>query len=199
MNMTKIGFLGVGLLVATACGRATPAADTPQAPPPAVTVQNAALLVRPTTPSLPTPIAIEIESLIALLPESSGWTRSTPTGKQLTLGVPMSFAQADYDQDDRSIKLEITDSALNQLAIMPLSTMMTTGFYERTIDGYKKAIKLGASPGFESWENELKEAQVTVIVNDRFIVTGRGRNVDNVDVVRALVQAVDLSKLAGLR
>ena len=199
MNMIKIASLSLALLIAAACGRATPAADTPHAPPPSPPVQNASLLVRPVTPSVPTPLAVEIETLIALLPDSSGWTRSSPTGKQITLGVPMTFAQADYDQEDSSIKLEITDSALNQLALMPLSTMMTAGFHERTTDGYKKAIVLGGSPGFESWEDELKEAQITVIVGDRFIVTGRGRNVESVDAVRSLVQAVDLSKLAGLK
>ena len=136
---------------------------------------------------------------MALLPDSSGWTRTTPIGKQIALGVPMAVAQADYDREDSSIKLEITDSALNPLALLPLTTMMTTGFHERTVDGYKKAVVLGGSPGFESWEDELKEAQITVIVSDRFIVTGRGRNVESADVVRSLVQAVDLSKLAGLK
>jgi len=77
--------------------------------------------------------------------------------------------------------------------------MMMVGHNERSNDGYKKAATIDSYPGFETWENEPKEAQVTALVANRFIVTARGRNVDSVDIVRSFVQSVDLAKLATLK
>jgi hypothetical protein len=83
--------------------------------------------------------------------------------------------------------------------LAPMSMFLMSSYSERTSDGYKKATTIGGSPGFESWENEDKDAEVTVVVGNRFVVSGKGRNVENVDVVRSFVQAIDLSKLSALK
>ena len=135
-----------------------------------------------------------------MLPDApSGWTRGKTKGNQMSMGISMSHAEVDYEKGDASIHLEITDTSFNQLMLAPISMMLAAGYSERSSDGYKKSMTLGGSPGFETWEYDSKVGEVTVVVGNRIIVTAKGHNVDNADVVKALVQAVDQAKLKDLK
>jgi hypothetical protein len=142
---------------------------------------------------------VDFEQLVALVPDLPGWTRTTPRGQQVSMGVPISQANAEYTKGDGDIKLEIADSAFNPLILGPLSMMLVRTYSERTADGYKQFAAIGGSPGFESWQNEAREAEVTVVVAHRFVVTASGDNVDSLEPVRSLVKAIDLAKLAALK
>jgi hypothetical protein len=200
-------------IVVASCGGSKPATDAtatstpapaaaPSATPSAATDPAKAMqqlgqafqqMGKQTTP------AVDFEHLVALLPEFSGWTRSKPKGEQQSMGITMSRAHAEYEKGESSIELEIVDSSFNQLVLTPLSMYLAAGFSERSTDGYKKATPLAGHPGFESWENDAKRAEVTVVVANRFIVHGTGRSVDSAAPVKALVQSVDLGKLAALK
>jgi len=143
--------------------------------------------------------AVDFEKLVELLPEPAGWTRSKPNGKQMSMGISMSQAEASYEKGESTVRLEITDSSFNQLYLAPMSMMLMSTYSERSSEGYKKAASLNGSPGFEEWEIEPKEGTVTVVVANRFVVTARGRSVDNIEAVRSFVKAVDLAKLAALK
>lgn len=143
--------------------------------------------------------AVDFEQLVALLPEMNGWTRGKPKGEQVSMGVTMSHAKAEYQKGEASIDLDITDSSFNQLVLSPFTMFLAAGYSERTSDGYRKSAALGGHPGFEEWNNESKTGKVTVVVGNRFIVAADGRGLDNVDPVKALVQAVNLGALSGLK
>ena len=143
--------------------------------------------------------AVDYEKLKELMPDVSGWTRSNVRGEQMTMPFKISKASASYAKDSSSIKLEITDSSLNQLVMAPISMFMAVGFEEKSDDGYTKSMKLAGLPGFEKWQEARKDGEVTVVVASRFIVNADGNNVENIDIVRKVVQAVDLSKLAGMK
>ena len=143
--------------------------------------------------------AVDYERLKELIPEISGWTRSAPRGEQVTMPFKISKAGARYEKGDSSIKLDITDSSFNQLLLAPLSMFMAMGFEEKSDDGFTKAVKIAGLPGFEKWQNAGKDGEVTVVVANRFIVQADGNNVENLDVVRKVVTAVDLNKLAGMK
>jgi hypothetical protein len=83
--------------------------------------------------------------------------------------------------------------------LAPLSVFMAAGFAEKSDDGYKKSTTIAGSPGFEQWEKEGKHAEITVIVANRFVVTGKGSEVDSPDVVRKIVESVNFAKLASLK
>ncbi len=199
----RIGWIGAVLVTAAACG-GSPATQN-QTPSPTQTPQNVAQAAQQMAQGLQqmtqnqTAPTVDFEKLVALVPELPGWTRSKPEGKQISMGVSMSRAEAEYTKGDSSISLEIVDSSFNQIMLAPMSMMLMSTYSERTSTGYKKAAPIGGSPGYESWDSEPKEGEVTVVVGNRFIVTAKGRNVDNIDVVRSLVQAIDLAKLAALK
>src|SRR5262245_21454614 len=113
--------------------------------------------------------AVDYEKLKELIPEISGWTRSTPRGEQVTMPFKMSKAEARYEKGSSSIKLEITDSSLNQMVLAPISMFMAMGFEEKSDDGYTKAVKLEEVPGLEKGQDAGKHGELTVVVATRFI------------------------------
>ena len=198
--MMKHRLAAVGLAsLAIACGGAKPA-DPPAAastPAPATSPVPAKPATARTAPR--TADAVGFEQLVALLPEVDGWTRSTPRGEQVSTGVPMSRASARYEQAEAIVDVEVLDSAFHELVLAPIASYLTAGFSERMTHGYRKSAPVSGQPGFEEWNSDRRRAQVTVVVSDRFIVSATGRNVENTDSTRAIVQKIPMTGLAGLK
>jgi len=142
---------------------------------------------------------VEFETLKALLPEVDGWKRTDMTGEMISIPVPYSNATARYTRGDSEVDLEITDTALSQVLLGPATIFMSSGFSEKSDDGYKKALTVNGAPGYEDWNQPAQTADLTVIIANRFVVKGRGRHVANADPVRTVVQAVGFQKLAKLK
>jgi X-X-X-Leu-X-X-Gly heptad repeat protein len=142
---------------------------------------------------------VDYEQLKALLPDVAGWTKSDVKGQQMSMPVATSHAEARYHKDDSHIDLEITDTALSQLLLAPLSMFLASGYSERSDDGFKRATKVGGQPGMEEWNVSSKRGEITAVVANRYIVKATGHDVDGIDPVRKVVEAVDVSKLAALK
>jgi hypothetical protein len=143
---------------------------------------------------------VDFEELKALLPDVAGWTKSDIHGEQQTImGMSQSNAKARYTKGDSTISLEITDSTMNQIVLAPMAMFITSGYEEKSDDGYKKAVQVGGYPGFEEWEKNAKHGQTTAIVANRFIVAADAHSVESPDVARKVVESVNLAKLAVLK
>ena len=142
---------------------------------------------------------VDFEQLKSALPEVSGWSRTNPRGEQVNMPVAISRAEARYTKDKSRVELEIVDTALSQLLIAPVSMFLTSGYSERSDDGFKRSAKIGGQPGFEEWRNDDKRGEVTAVVANRFIVKCTGHQVESLDTVRGVVESVDLGKLATLK
>ena len=190
-RLILVGLASLG----TACGASKPA-DPPV--PAATPVPTAAVAAKPVPRTAPrTADAVGFEQLVALLPEVDGWTRSTPRGEQVSTGVPMSRASARYEQAEAIVDVEVLDSAFHELVLAPIASYLTTGFSERMTHGYRRSSPVGGQPGFEEWNSDRRRAQVTVVINDRFIVSATGRNVESADSTRAIVQKIPMTGLAA--
>jgi X-X-X-Leu-X-X-Gly heptad repeat protein len=143
--------------------------------------------------------AVDYESLKALLPEMDGWTRTDPKGEQVSMPVSHSRAEAHYRKDNSEIELEISDTALSQLLLAPVSMFLQSGYSERSDDGFTRAATIANQPGFEEWNAASHHAEVTAVAGGRFIVRATGDNVASVDPVRQLVESVDMTKLVALK
>jgi len=143
--------------------------------------------------------AVDYEQLKALLPDVDGWTRSDTKGEQLSMPVSYSRGETRYQKDASRIELEIVDSAMNQLLLAPVSMFLSSGYSERSDDGFKRASKIGGMPGMEEWNTNSKHAEVTAVVANRFIVSAKGNDVASLDPVRKIVESVNFSKLAALK
>ena len=80
-----------------------------------------------------------------------------------------------------------------------MTVFMTVGHEERSDDGYSRAITLAGSPGFEKWRKNGSDGEVGVLIAGRFVVNADGNHVENIDVLKNAVQAVDLNKLARMK
>jgi hypothetical protein len=141
---------------------------------------------------------VDYEKLKELLPDVPGWEKTGAKGSQTSMGVSVSTAEAHYKKGDAEVKLEITDTSLSQMLVAPFM-MFGANYSERSDDGYKKGINLNGYTGFEEWEKNSKHAEDHLLVANRFIVHAEASNVDSADPARALVQAVNLQKLASLK
>lgn len=193
----RLVMIGLASLV-IACGGAKPADPPAVAATPAPAASP--VTAKPAAPrATRTATAVGFEQLVPVLPEVEGWTRSTPRGEQVSAGVPMSRASARYEQGEAIVDVEVLDSAFNELVLAPISAYLTAGFAERMTHGYRKAAAINGQPGFEEWNGTTRRAQVTVLVADRFLVNATGRNVENADAPRAIVQNLSLAQLAHVK
>lgn len=144
--------------------------------------------------------AVNYEQLTALIPDVAGWEKSDVKGSQGSMaGISFARAEAQYEKGDTSINLEITDTAMIQMMVMPFQMVASGGFDQKSTEGYKRGTKVAGHPGWEEWENQSKSAEVNILVGNRFIVRGSGDDLPNSDVVKQVIEAINLSKLATLK
>ncbi len=148
----------------------------------------------------PAPVApVAPDALGALLPEIAGWTRSA--ARQEFVPTPAAYSRADahYARGDGTIELVLADSGFQPLVLAPISVHLASGSAEATRDTLRRSITIGGSPGSEIWSASTQRGEVLLVVGQRFTVTATGRQVPDLEPVRAAVRAVDLARLGRLR
>lgn len=144
--------------------------------------------------------AVEYTELKKLIPDVAGWEKSSVKGEQGNMmGISFSRAEGHYQKGEASVELEITDTAMIQALVMPFAMMAAGGFNQKSDEGYKQGVTISGNPGWEEWENEGKSGETNVLVAKRFIVRAKGHDLPNTDPLKQIVQAVNVSTLAGLK
>jgi len=142
---------------------------------------------------------VSFRDLQSAFGDLSGWEKGKPTGERMTAPVNYSVAKVTYTKGDARIEEEISDSAFNQMLLVPFSMFLTTGYEKETEDGYEKSTKVGDFPGFEKWDKGSKRGELTAIVNKRFIVQVTGHGIPDQKMVQDAMASIDLKKLASLK
>jgi len=142
---------------------------------------------------------VSVKELIALLPAPAGWQRERPTGERLTAPVHFADAMVRLMKGDATVTAKITDSALNQVLVEPLTILMASHHERGSSREYEKAVTVGDAPGFEKWDSKTKSGNLTVMVNKRFIVEIDGSGIDDPKVLHEILDKIDLGKLADLK
>ncbi len=142
---------------------------------------------------------VSFQDLEALLPDLPGWERGKPSGERMTSPVTYSSAKVTFTKGDASIDQTVTDSAMNQMIVAPISMLLSMGLNQETDDGYERAVKVGGFPGYEKWSKSDKSGEVDAIVNKRFMVQIEGHGIDDPKVLHDLMGRMDLAKLAALK
>ncbi|MBK7631575.1 MAG: transposase [Ignavibacteriales bacterium] len=142
---------------------------------------------------------VDFRELKALLPESIGnLKRSNLEGEKVAaMGMNISNANADYNDDESnvSIDLKITDLG----SVSGLSGLAAYGWYMVDIDkendnGYEKTITYKGNKGYEKYNNENKDGEISILVAKRFVIEANGNNV-SMDQMKAAVDMIDIGKL----
>jgi hypothetical protein len=147
-------------------------------------------------------ISMPYAELQKLLPSNiSGYTKDgDPKGESINMvGMSYSTASQVYKNGDAEITVNIMDYNASYAAFGAATAMFATGFSVDNDQEHLGAVDLGIS-GVKAWEDvKKKEKRSTIMagVNDRFLISAEGRNVD-VEVVKDAIKAVGLEKLAGM-
>ncbi len=147
-------------------------------------------------------ISMPYADLQKMLPSSiSGYTKEgDPKGETMNMvGMSYSTASQVYKSGDGEITVNIMDYSASYAAFGAATAMFATGFSVDNDQEHLGAIDLGIS-GVKAWEDvKKKEKRSTVMagVNDRFLVTAEGRNVEP-DAVKEAIKSVNFDKLAGM-
>jgi hypothetical protein len=145
---------------------------------------------------------VDFRELKSLLPETLGsLVRSNAQGeKNSAMGFTISKAEADYNSEDYSqrIDIEITDLAgATGYAGLAAWGWAMVDIDKETETGYEKTTKIKGHKGYEKYENEYKNGSVEVLVSGRFMVTVRGNNVP-MDMIKSAFNEIDISKLESM-
>ncbi len=147
-------------------------------------------------------VSMPYKNLQELLPSSiSGYIKEgDPKGESVNMvGMSYSTASQVYKNGEAEIKVNIMDYNASYAAFGAATAMFSTGFSVDNDEEHLGAVDLGIS-GVKAWEDvKKKEKRSTIMagVNDRFLVSVEGTNVE-VDVVKDAVKAVNFNKLAGM-
>ena len=144
--------------------------------------------------------ALEFGQLTALMVDIPGWEKSDVSGEQGAM-MNMTYARAEgrYAKGDTSIHVEIVDTAMIQAMVMPFQMAAAGGFDQKSSEGYKRGTTVAGNPGWEEWQIQDKNGDVNVLVGSRFVVKGSGNGLPSIDVVKEVIQALPLAKLAALK
>jgi hypothetical protein len=147
-------------------------------------------------------VSMPYAELQKMLPTSiSGYTKDgDPKGESINMvGMSYSTASQVYKNGDAEITINLMDYNASYAAFGAATAMFSTGFSVDNDQEHLGAIDLGIS-GVKAWEDvKKKQKKSTIIagVNDRFLVTAEGRNVEQ-DAVKEAIKSVNFSKLSGM-
>jgi hypothetical protein len=139
---------------------------------------------------------VDFRLLKELLPETLiGMKRVGHTGERGgALGFSLSQAQASYEKDNSRLEVNITDVGGMNLALAALASWATLELDRETESGYERTVTIDGAKAFERYDRDSKEGELSMLVDNRFIVTVRGDNLPEADFRRAL-REINLKKL----
>ncbi|MGC4080697.1 MAG: hypothetical protein QM736_00895 [Vicinamibacterales bacterium] len=142
---------------------------------------------------------VSFRDLQTVIPEVSGWERGKPTGERMTAPFAFSQASVTFKKGDAEIEQKVMDSGFNQLLFAPFSMMMVAGYEKETEDGFERSVNINGNPGWEKWDKGTKNGELSVVVGKRFLVQLEGHGIDDVNVLRSVLDRTDVKKLEGMK
>ncbi|MGQ9801532.1 MAG: hypothetical protein ACUVRL_07710 [Candidatus Saccharicenans sp.] len=143
--------------------------------------------------------AVNFNVLKGLLPDVSGWTKDNPRGFQSSYGdFSVSVAEATYIKGETKIETVLMDSTGRMEAMGGFKMMSDMKFSVEDDNHYVKTYNLKEYPAVEEYNFKQKNGTLQVLVAGRFLVTLRGRNIENTEILKAFFGNFDLKKLESL-
>jgi hypothetical protein len=139
---------------------------------------------------------VDFKQLESILPDVPGWERNHPEAERTTAPVSFSYASTKYTKGNFEVTEKITDSGFNQLLVAPISMMLAAGYAKQSTEGFERSTTIAGYPAFEKWDKSEKNGQLTVFVNQRFLVELESSGMSDNKELQAFLAHTDLKKLA---
>jgi len=131
-----------------------------------------------------------------------GWTKIRATSNRVADSCAWVYADVVFMNGENKLKVTVADTGFDVDALAILATIVTSfpAGHTETIppDTVISRITYRDSPAATMWNATKRGAEFTVVVGDRFVVSVEGSAVDGLDTVRAVLDKIDLKKLADL-
>ncbi len=134
---------------------------------------------------------IDFRQLQQLFPDIDDWNKGSLSGQQMSSPVAYAEAEITYTNDEAHVEVSIVDSAFHGLLLTPVSMLVKTGFEHEDEFGYQRSVDIGGTPGWETWDSRDRTAELTGLLNGRFLLTLEGRMLKTPDVLRQIVLGID--------
>lgn len=123
---------------------------------------------------------VNFRELKKLLPESlAGMERTAHSGEKAgAMGFNMSTATAEYRDGDKEMEVAIVDFAGVAAAMMGMAAWASVEIDREDQNGYERTTNIDGYKAFEKYDSQNRSGELNVLVKDRFIVSLKGRNID---------------------
>ena len=144
--------------------------------------------------------ALAPDQLKGFLPDSLGDLKRTgvTAERNNAMGMQVSQASADYRGDNNQhISLEVSDTG-GAKGFMAMAAAMAPEEEKQTEHGYEKTYTADGNMVHETWNEQSKSGEYSVVVGKRFTVKATG-STDSIDQLKQAVASIDLGKLESLK
>jgi hypothetical protein len=144
--------------------------------------------------------ALAPDRIKAFLPDSLGDLKRTSMSAERNnaMGMQISQASADYRGDNNQhISLEVSDTG-GAKGFMAMAAAMAPEEEKQTEHGSEKTYTADGNMVHETWDDQSKSGEYSVVVGKRFTVKATG-NTDSIDQLKQAVASIDLGKLESLK
>jgi len=120
-----------------------------------------------------------------------------PEGSSVSMAnFKVSQVSRDYTSGEKTLRIEIIDGGYVQMAYAGFQ--MLQSFEVDSSEELIKKVDIKGFPGVEKYTYESKEASLTILVADRFLVQMEGQNFENTEELKKIANLLDLGKLSSL-
>ncbi|HEY7475719.1 MAG TPA: hypothetical protein VH679_11950 [Vicinamibacterales bacterium] len=149
---------------------------------------------------------VAVAALERLLPAApAGWSKGEAKTEQVVISSDCShpIAVVTFTQGETRVKISLADSGMHPdslMALAPMLVMLPEGYSERIPPATKiERMQRNGVQVAERWDERKGDAEITMLVKGRFVLSGEGRHLDSLDTLRAMLDAIDLRKLVELK
>ena len=143
---------------------------------------------------------IHWSKLMPFLADLGGWEAEGDAEGQTTnmMGMSVTVVERSYTNENRSLKITITDSGYVQMVLAGIKMMMQ--FEVDSSEEYIKKVTVDGFPGVEKYNYDDKDAELILILEDRFLVLLDGDEIEKgqVSELTSIAKALDLKGIAAL-
>jgi hypothetical protein len=139
---------------------------------------------------------INFRELKSMLPDAvDGMARSGNSGQTTkTMGINVSTAQADYQADDRRVKLSMTDIGGVQILMMSMAAWSAMEIDRESDTEMERTLNYEGFKAHQKYNFKRQRGEMTVLIGSRFIVQAEGQNVE-MNVIEEALADIDFDAL----
>jgi hypothetical protein len=136
--------------------------------------------------------------LVPYLVDISGWKAdSDPEGGSVSMGTfKMSQAERSYSAGEKTLRIQLADGGY--VPMVYASIKMAMNFEIDTSEEFVKMITIKEHPGIEQYEYSSQNAQVILLIADRFLLQLEGDGFKDTSELKKIAEGLDLMGIASL-